>query len=1067
MHKKIVSAILAAALTAAAVPAMAENETAANVNSDVTEIFVATDGNDANSGTIDSPFATVQAALDYAVKVKTGNPGAKLSVNIRGGDYYLDSGIKLDTALSGTEDNPFVIQNYDNEKVNLRGSKRINPMDFKQCRDEAVLKKIPEKARQHIGEYDLSELFHDKMTKYKVMNGYSGSQTAYYSIVLNDREQTLARYPDTGYKTVYQKGGKYGFVIEPEITKRWINAKEAVACGWFGVTYAYEEEQVGWFEEDGWVGLLTSTTYGSSEKDRYFIKNLIEELDSPGEYFIDCDNKKLYFYPPYTMTGANIEIPTLAEPMISSNEVNYVTIKGIGLKSTRDHAIVIDKSVGLTIEGCSAQNIGRMVGNFGRADKLRIADCDFMHIGAGVLRVGNGGDFTTLESSQNVIENNHFFDYATTWRAYNPAISLDGVGNTVQHNIFHESSSQGITFRGNDHKILYNEFYNLVKDASDAGAIYAVRTYISRGHEIAYNYFHDIDTSADNSGSIYVAGVYLDDMFSSANVHHNVFSRCNLAVMIGGGRDNKFDNNIITDCENAMFMDARGVGWARYHALPGGQAYGTLSWVDYKSKVWATKYPELASILDHGFVGLPYNNSIQNNLMYNYKVNMIASEMYTYSTVKDNETVTEDPGFVDYKNGNYNLKSNARILRKSPGLAEIDMSKIGLSAERVKEENEKALTAGFRLISPGNGQKNIDNRGYTFKWDKHDGSDKYIVRIADNPQMDNPIIVQETPDNWAIIRNIPTGKKVFWWTVEGINISEQLKNSYKQIGSPRMLISYQYEIVDKTKLESDLDLCQRLYDGITEGTEKGTYKTGFKAKVKEVLDNARAVYNSASSIQLDMDNASSKISGIVAEIPENFNYEVVNMGELLKDKENWLYGGDNNKNGEYWTWNKDGSLSLTGENGRLNHYSVCGYDKDLGGATAVKFGYKVNVSSNYCIMGLQEKPTGFLGNGNGYDLIIKSNQIEIQRCTTGYTGTSIRSQILNFYISDDKWVDLEMGALRVGIGTYVYLKADGMTIASFLDTEAPVWDPEGIKFSFTNPSGSMPECYAEIRAAKD
>lgn len=32
---------------------------------------------------------------------------------------------------------------------------------------------------------------------------------------------------------------------------------------------------------------------------RWFIQNIIDELDVPGEYFIDRTNKKLYFYPPY------------------------------------------------------------------------------------------------------------------------------------------------------------------------------------------------------------------------------------------------------------------------------------------------------------------------------------------------------------------------------------------------------------------------------------------------------------------------------------------------------------------------------------------------------------------------------------------------------------------------------------------------------------------------------------------------------------------------------------------------------------------------------------------------
>ena len=270
--------------------------------------------------------------------------------------------------------------------------------------------------------------------------------------------------------------------------------------------------------------------------------------------------------------------------------------------------------------------------------------------------------------------------------------------------------------------------------------------------------------------------------------------------------------------------------------------------------------------------------------------------------------------FKDYENNNFEIADNAEILKTSPGLAEIKMSEIGLSEERVKQSTEHSLEAGFRLISPKNGAKNISNLGYLFKWDKHDGSDKYIVTIAEDPEMKNVIIQEETVNNYLNIKNIPTGERIFYWTVTGVNYSQTLKNTFKQTGAPRMLTSYQYELTDKTQLENDLQVCQRLYDNVTEGTEAGTYKSGFKNKVKTVLDNAQAIYGSATSLQKDIEDASTKINEVINSIPDNFNYDVVNMGDLLKDRENWKYASGHEGPAEgFWTWNADGSLSLTGE----------------------------------------------------------------------------------------------------------------------------------------------------------
>ena len=38
--------------------------------------------------------------------------------------------------------------------------------------------------------------------------------------------------------------------------------------------------------------------YGFKEGGYYYFFNVLEELDAPGEYYIDRDNGILYFYPP-------------------------------------------------------------------------------------------------------------------------------------------------------------------------------------------------------------------------------------------------------------------------------------------------------------------------------------------------------------------------------------------------------------------------------------------------------------------------------------------------------------------------------------------------------------------------------------------------------------------------------------------------------------------------------------------------------------------------------------------------------------------------------------------------
>ncbi len=104
------------------------------------QIFVATNGNDSNAGTLSSPLATIQAAFN---KAKPGD-----TVLVRGGTYqqvgYTNTVRKLTYTLitnkSGEVGKPIIISNYNNEEVILDGSK---PLSFIPCAQDADCASLP------------------------------------------------------------------------------------------------------------------------------------------------------------------------------------------------------------------------------------------------------------------------------------------------------------------------------------------------------------------------------------------------------------------------------------------------------------------------------------------------------------------------------------------------------------------------------------------------------------------------------------------------------------------------------------------------------------------------------------------------------------------------------------------------------------------------------------------------------------------------------------------------------------------------------------------------------------
>jgi len=81
------------------------------VSAGAAEYYVATDGNDAAAGTLDQPFATVQAAAD---KLQPGD-----ICFVRGGTYF--QAVEL-SGLKGTEEAPIIFRAYAGEKVVLDGT---------------------------------------------------------------------------------------------------------------------------------------------------------------------------------------------------------------------------------------------------------------------------------------------------------------------------------------------------------------------------------------------------------------------------------------------------------------------------------------------------------------------------------------------------------------------------------------------------------------------------------------------------------------------------------------------------------------------------------------------------------------------------------------------------------------------------------------------------------------------------------------------------------------------------------------------------------------------------------
>ena len=123
------------------------------------EFFVAPAGKDANPGTKEQPFATLERAREAVRQIKQAGPLKEpVTVCVRGGSYRISASLILGAQDSGTEAAPIVWQAAPGEEVRLCGGPALSTKAFVPVTDEKVLARLDPAARGQVLQIDLREI---------------------------------------------------------------------------------------------------------------------------------------------------------------------------------------------------------------------------------------------------------------------------------------------------------------------------------------------------------------------------------------------------------------------------------------------------------------------------------------------------------------------------------------------------------------------------------------------------------------------------------------------------------------------------------------------------------------------------------------------------------------------------------------------------------------------------------------------------------------------------------------------------------------------------------------------
>jgi hypothetical protein len=637
-------------------------------------------------------------------------------------------------------------------------------------------------------------------------------------LFLNDGPLQLARWPNQGTAPLGEvldpgaapregdasgRGGVFTYVGDRP--GRWTRAEDLWVSGLFRYGFADDTLPVKAIDPSArTIALAQAHTYGlggGQPWHAWYALNLLEEIDTPGEWYLDLRTGVLYLWPPARFEAGRLAVSLLDGPLVALEEASYVVFEDLTFEVSRGMGVYIEGGTGNRIVGCTFRNLGTVAVCMGQGARPRtgplgswervlpaergepvaiepvsrepgdllqglyadtawdrragtnhgVVSCDIYNTGAGGVVLG-GGDRRTLTPAGNYVENCHIHDFNRLDRAYRGAVNIDGVGNRVAHCLIHDAPHCAILLSGNDHRIEYNEVHHVCRLADDMGAFYMGRDPSQRGNVLRHNFWHH--NGGGRGGA--TCTVYLDDGTCGQTVVGNVFYRNRgQTVWINGGHDNTFEGNLFVESGAGIAPGWEAPQWNEWVRSP-LQTLRLRQAVDVTRPPYRDRYPGLAGILSDD-PNLQRGNQVLRNVMVRS-----GEPGGGRNELQDNLVTADDPGFVDPARLDFSLRPDAVVFQRVPGFEAIPFRAIGLQRDRYRrsvpprepgtrrsaprDPSRREFACDFRSLEPGP----LPEHG---RWGTFGpGPDVHVAPGEPlGPSEPGLVAVGTGPDSWAVV----------------------------------------------------------------------------------------------------------------------------------------------------------------------------------------------------------------------------------------------------------------------------------------------------------------------------
>ncbi len=524
-----------------------------------TNLYVAPDGNDIWSGKLpepnaqktNGPLATLTGARDAVRHLHDQGLSGQITVQFRQGNYLLSEPVIFKPEDSGLPDAPILYTNYPGEKVVISGGKTI----------EGKWKK-----------------YHGNIWKMKVPAGWTFNQ-----LYVNGIRQTRARTPNAGYFNAYSipKESRDSLIYQAgDIQKSWHDLPNVEVV----IFHSWSESRLFIKNIDDQQRLVTFTGPGAYALDffrkypRYWVENILEGLDAPGEWYLDRISGTLYYYPTedVDLNSAEVIAPVSQQLLQFKGDkptgmpVEYLTFENLAFMYTgyklpdtgykngggttgplyRPSAILLQNAGNVTFRNCLVGNTATYA--------FELADSSYQCLFENnIIQHCGGGGIIIVGGADNSVINNHIHHCGEIFFGGTGVVNSNGVRTHIAHNLIHDMPYCGV--RGGDwglrldEVIEYNHIHHVMTMLNDGACIFNC----GAGSMIRNNVVHD-SYGYDDMGW----GLYLDEFRTGVTMTKNI----SYNTRSGGLHLHNNHGHIIT---NNIFAYGKlvQISWTRFHGV--------------------------------------------------------------------------------------------------------------------------------------------------------------------------------------------------------------------------------------------------------------------------------------------------------------------------------------------------------------------------------------------------------------------------------------------------------------------------------------------------------------------